>query len=54
MFNNMPWSATPKLDEEWKVVTATNMLNSLSESKYYSFFLTTMVDLHFLINKNKD
>ena len=33
MFNNMPWSASPRLDEEWKVSTATNMLNSLSESK---------------------
>ena len=29
----MPWNASPKLDEEWKVLIASNMLNSLSESK---------------------
>jgi hypothetical protein len=30
----MPWSASPILDEDWKVSIASNMLDSLSESKY--------------------
>lgn len=33
----MPWNASPKLDQEWKVSIASNMLDSLSESKYIIF-----------------
>lgn len=29
----MPWSESPKLDQEWKIRIANNMLDSLSESK---------------------
>ena len=30
----MPWNTAPKLDDEWKVSVASDMLDSLSESKY--------------------
>jgi hypothetical protein len=35
----MPWNTAPKLDDEWKVDVAANMLNSLSESKLVVFFV---------------
>ncbi len=33
LIKNMPWTTSPNLNEEWKVDIASNMLNSLSESK---------------------
>jgi hypothetical protein len=52
----MPWNTAPKLDDEWKVDVAANMLKSLSESKLIvCFFLNfvpklTQIDLKILLN----
>lgn len=40
----MPWSASPRLEKEWKVQIANNMLDTLSEYKLAKVLCTQMKD----------
>lgn len=40
----MPWNASPKIDQKWKVQVANNMLTSISESKLSKILCNQMKD----------